>query len=66
VGKNPAVLLTSGAARNFFGHEAFEMIVKARMGAEQLSCLGPCSIVHMLIGDQRDNFVAWRIPGLGN
>jgi hypothetical protein len=62
VGEYPAVLIARVATRNLFGHEAFEMIVKPRMGAEQFNRLGACGIVQMLVGDQCDNLVAGRIP----
>ena len=59
----PTVLIAHIAARNRFRHEAFEMLVKARMCPEQLNCLGPSRVVEMLVSDQCDDLVAGRIPG---
>src|SRR5258707_318319 len=57
------VLIAHIAARNRFRHEAFKMLVKARMCPEQLNCLGPSRVVEMLVSDQCDDLVAGRIPG---
>ena len=61
----PFVLVVIVGAGQFARHEALEMVVKPRMGVNQIERFGSRGVVHLVAGNQPDNHVALRIPGHG-